>query len=207
MKRAVMALVLAAPLLAQAENARQDLFTKGSADAGSAKAAACAACHGQGGASTNPEWPKLAAQGSRYIDEQLGLFRDGTRKNPIMQAQAAALSDDDMANLAAYFAAQPANPGVASKDAIALAEPLYRGGDAARGLPACSGCHGPGGAGNPAAAYPRVGGQHAKYVSAQLQAYRAGERVGANAAIMQAVARQLSDQEIGALASYVNGLQ
>lgn len=183
-------------------------FTKGDAKAGEAKAAVCAACHGPGGASAMPAWPKLAGQGAPYLYAQLKHFKDGSRANPIMAGQVAALSDQDMQDLAVYFAAQEAAPGVASKDSIPVAEKLYRAGNAERGIPACSGCHGPKGAGNPAAAYPHIGGQHAEYTTAQLNAYRKGERkAGANGLIMAEVAAKLTDAEVAALASYINGLQ
>ncbi|MCC2656556.1 MAG: cytochrome c4 [Panacagrimonas sp.] len=183
-------------------------FLKGDAKAGETKAGACAACHGPAGNSAMPAWPKLAGQGAPYTYAQLKAFKEGKRANPIMQAQAAPLSDQDMQDLAAYFAAQPAAPGVASKDAVAVAEKLYRAGNAESGVPACAACHGPTGAGNPAAGYPRVGGQHADYNTAQLTAYRKGERkAGANGQIMSEVAAKLTDEEIAALASYLNGLR
>jgi cytochrome c553 len=183
-------------------------FLKGDAKAGETKAAACAACHGAGGNSAMPAWPKLAGQGAPYLHAQLKAFKEGKRMNPIMQGQVAALSDQDMQDLALYFAAQPASPGVASKDAVAVAEKLYRAGSPDRGVPACASCHGPTGAGNPAAAYPRIGGQHAEYNTAQLNAYRKGERkAGANGLIMSEVASKLTDEEIAALASYLNGLR
>jgi len=213
MKRLFLAAMFAAPVMVpfvvQAETAgAKDPFTQGDAAAGATKAAPCAACHGAGGNSAMPAWPNLAGQGSPYIVHQLKAFKAGERKNPIMQAQAAPLSETDMADIAAYMTTQKVRPGLASKDAVAIAEPIFRGGDAARGLPACASCHGPRGAGNPGASYPRIGSQHAEYTAAQLQAYKAGERgAGAQGQMMQAVAAKLSDQEIQALASYVNGLQ
>lgn len=217
MKRLFLAVMFAAPVVVglagpsvvQAEEAAaKDPFTQGDAAAGATKAAACVACHGAGGNSAMPVWPNLASQGSVYIVHQLKAFKSGERKNPIMAAQAANLSDADMADIAAYMTTQKVRPGLASKDAVAIAEPLFRGGDAARGLPACASCHGPKGAGNPAAAYPRIGSQHDQYVAASLTAYKAGERgTGAQGQMMQAVAAKLTDQEIQALASYVNGLQ
>lgn len=211
MKRVLLAAVLCAPLSTwAAENAAADPYTQGSAEAGATKAAVCTACHGPGGNSANPEWPKLAGQSARYIAEQLHQFKDGKRQNPLMQPQAAALSDDDIKNLAAYFAAQPPAPGVASADAIPVAQKLFRAGDAARGLPACAACHGPTGAGVSPAAFPRIGGQHSVYVSSRLKAYRDAARTElpeGNYKIMATVAGKLSDAEIEALASYVNGLQ
>lgn len=208
MSSVLLAFALLAPFAVSAEEAVKDPFVGASPADGEAKAAACGACHGTKGVSAMPDWPKLAAQGSPYIVHQLQQFKAGERKNPIMQAQAAALSDQDMKDLGAYFSAQAVAPGVASKDAVAVAEKIYRAGAADRSVPACAACHGPTGAGNPGAAYPRLGGQHAKYTAAQLHAYKAGERVAsANAKLMASIAGQLSDQEIEALASYVNGLQ
>jgi len=209
MKRVLLALALAAPLAALAEGATSDPFTKGDAAAGATKAAVCGACHGVGGNGIiNPEWPKLAGQHSSYTLGQLKAFKANERKNPVMYGQSAALSDQDMADLAAYFAAQKAVPGLASEESVKVAQKLYRAGDAARGLPSCSGCHGPTGAGQPAALYPRIGGQNGAYTLNQLKAYKSGERAGGkHAPIMVAIAAKLTDDEIAALASYVNGLQ
>ena len=195
-------------------------FLKGDVEAGGTKAATCAACHGPGGNSANPICPSLAGQGAPYIYAQLKAFKKGMgggqseqdkaemRMDPVMSAQAMSLSDQDMQDLAVFFAAQSPKPGVASEDSVAIAQPLYRAGDAERGVPACASCHGPTGAGNPAAGYPRIGAQQADYTAKQLKAYRSGERkAGAHGLIMAEVAAKLSDEEIAALASYLNGLQ
>lgn len=219
MKRVLIALALSAPLFAALPAATadeaapaaaaKDVFTQGDAAAGGTKAAACFACHGPGGnGAINPDWPKLAGQHSSYIAEQLAAFKSAQRKNPVMLGQAAGLSDNDMKNLGAYFAAQKPVPGVASKDAVAVAEKLYRAGDAARGVPACAACHGPTGAGNAAGQFPRVGGQNSGYAAAQLKSYKSGERgAQGKGQMMAAIASKLSDQEIQALASYISGLQ
>lgn len=207
MKRLLLlGLVVCAP--AFAEGAAADPFVNGNAEAGAAKAATCAACHGPNGNSVNPEWPKLAGQNSKYLYEQLVAFKTAARKQPIMQGQAAPLSEQEMRDLAAYFSQQKQQPGVASPDSVKLAQKLFRAGDASRGLPACAGCHGPQGLGNPAAGYARIGGQQAVYTANQLKSFRAGERTqSANAQMMSAVAAKLTDAEIQALASYLNGLQ
>jgi len=208
MKRVLLALLLSAPLAVFAESAIDNPVVGGSSEAGATKAAACAACHGPAGRSSVPTWPKLAGQSAAYLVKQLQDFKSGARKNPIMAGQVAALSEQDMKDLAAYFSAQKADPGVASESAIAVAQPIYRAGVAARGIPACAGCHGPDGSGNLAAGYPRLGGQHATYVAAQLHAYHNGERgAGATGKMMATIASPLTDAEIEALASYVNGLQ
>ncbi|MGQ0619741.1 MAG: c-type cytochrome [Panacagrimonas sp.] len=202
----VCALGLSGAAGAAEENASP--FLKGSVSAGEAKAAVCVACHGPKGVSAIPAWPKLAGQGAPYTYAQLKHFKDGSRNNAVMAAQVAALSDQDMQDLAAFFAAQASAPGVASKEAVVKVEKIYRAGAADRGVPACAACHGPTGAGNPAAGYPHIGGQHADYTSSQLNAYRGGERkAGATGQMMSAVAAKLTDEEIAALASYVNGLQ
>lgn len=206
MKRLVLVAALLAAPSAWAEG-KADPFTGGSAEAGAGKAAVCGACHGPGGNSSNPEWPKLAGQHSGYIFDQLQLLKSGERNAPVMMPQATNLSEQDMRDVAAYFAAQSATPGVASPDAVKLAQPLYRAGDAKRGLPACAACHGPQGHGNAAAKYPRIGGQHAKYAAASLRRLK-GETGSkrAQTATMADIAAKLSDAEIDALASYINGL-
>lgn len=211
-KRALLACALLAPLVSFAEGVAADPFTKGDAAAGATKSAPCVACHGVGGNGIiNPEWPKLAGQHSAYVAAQLKHFKAGERKNAVMAGQAALLSDQDMADIAAHFATLKAVPGVASKDSIAIAQKLYRAGDAARGLAACAACHGPTGAGNPAAQYPHIGGQNTAYTTNQLNSYKKGkdgERgAGKHALIMSAVAAKLTDAEIAALASYIAGLQ
>lgn len=227
MKRVLLAVAFCAPVLAAAQEAAPkpaaDPFTHGDAAAGGTKAPACYACHGPGGnGAINPEWPKLGGQGSAYIAEQLHAFMcggmppdqrsakhcDEIRNNAVMMGQAQNLSDQDVADIAAYFSTQKAAPGVASKDAIAVAEPLYRGGDATRGLPACAACHGPTGAGNAAAKFPHIGGQNSAYTANQLRNYQGGQRGNAGPGVMmQAVAKKLTPAEIEALAAYVSGLQ
>lgn len=179
----------------------------GNAKAGEKKAAVCAACHGPAGNSTNPIWPKLAGQHAAYLYKQLKLFKAGKRKNPIMQAQAAGLSGQDMRDLAVYFSLQTMSPGVANEKLVDRGFTLYRVGDAEAGIPACAGCHGPAGRGNAAAAYPEISGQHAKYLAAQLTAFREGKRGDyPSAQIMHGVAKNLTDEDIRALASYIQGL-
>lgn len=206
----VAVLLCSAPALAEeAAAGKADPFTGGSAEAGATKAAVCFACHGPNGNSTNPEWPKLAGQHASYIYRSLQMLKMGHRQNPVMNAQAAPLSDPDMRDLAAFFAAQKMQPGVASPEAVKTAEKIYRAGDAGRQLPACQACHGPQGHGNAGAGYPRIGGQHAKYASGMLHRYKSQSGMAMEmpqTATMAAVAAKLSDAEIEALASYINGL-
>jgi cytochrome c553 len=202
-------LLVAALLGSGSALAQTDAFTGGSAEAGAGKAATCVACHGPGGNSMLPDNPKLGGQHSNYTYFQLKVLKSGERKSPVMNAQAAPLSEQDMKDLAAYFATQQATPGVGSPEAVKVAEKLYRAGDPSRELPACLACHGPSGVGNAGAAYPRVGGQHAKYTAKVLRelAGLAGAPIPyQNLQTMAAVAAKLTDAEIEALASYLNGL-
>ncbi|MGB1110095.1 MAG: c-type cytochrome, partial [Gammaproteobacteria bacterium] len=146
----------------------------GDAEKGKAKAAACAACHGADGNSANPEWPNLAGQGAKYITAQLKAFKSGERKNALMAGQAAPLSDEDMENLGAYFATLTPKVGETDPKFIEQGKAIYMGGDAERMVSACLACHGPSGKGNPAASYPALSGQHAKYTMIQLQAFASG---------------------------------
>lgn len=210
MKHVLLALILSAPLAVLANEAAKDPLVKGDAIAGETKAAACIACHGPAGNSAAPTFPKLAGQSSKYIYEQMVAFKSGKRNNPIMMPQAATQSDQDMRDLAAYFAAQKPAPGVASKAAVAIAEKIYRAGIPAKGVPACAACHGPTGAGSAASGFPRIGGQQATYSASSLQRLKgtyAESLPEGNVKMMASIASKLSDQEIEALASYVNGLQ
>ena len=170
------------------------------------KAAVCAACHGPDGNSVNPDWPKLAGQHSQYIIMQLQEFKATQRKNVNMNAMAAPLSDQDMADVAAYFSSQAVKVGSVDAAAVAPGAALYRGGKPAAGVPSCQGCHGPNGAGNPGAQFPSLRGQHAKYTVTQLKAYKSGERNWGKASIMMAIASRLSDGEMEQLAAYIEGL-
>jgi cytochrome c553 len=167
----------------------------------------CAACHGTDGTSASPAYPSLAGQNAGYVATQLSYFKSGVRKNPIMAGFAAALSPEDMKNLGAYFETQTPKPQNAKDKGLAeQGQKLYRGGIADKGLPACTACHGPNGAGIPVQ-YPRLSGQHADYTLAQLKAYNSGERSNGNAAIMKGVATKLSEPEMKALAEYIAGLR
>ncbi|MEO8160763.1 MAG: c-type cytochrome [Arenimonas sp.] len=192
--------------------------TWGDAKAGQAKAGTCAACHGADGNSSDAQYPKLAGQHERTIWRQLKLFKSGERENPIMQPMAAALSEQDMRDLGAWFATQKVSPGVADDSLVAagphagvkywqVGERLFRGGNAKAGVPACSACHGPVGRGNPGPSYPSLGGQHSTYTSARLNYFRAGgDKAKASSAIMVDIAGRLDDQEIEGLSTYIEGL-
>ena len=180
----------------------------GSADAGKAKALTCGACHGADGNSVNPEWPSLAGQHASYAYQQLMAFKNGGRQNVLMSAQAIALQDEDMRDLAVYFESQPkAAKSVSDASTLDKGEALYRGGDKESGASACMACHGPTGRGNPAANYPSIAGQYAVYTAKQLRDYASGTRrsVGASQA-MRDIAQRLSEEDIVAVASYIQGL-
>ncbi|MBS1202331.1 MAG: cytochrome c subfamily [Chromatiaceae bacterium] len=178
----------------------------GDAAAGKAKSAACAACHGPDGNSTNPEWPKLAGQGARYLEKQLQDFKAGKRVNAIMNGLAAPLSDADIGDLSAYFASQKVRLGTADPASVKLGERLYRGGNSASGVAACMSCHGPSGKGNPLARFPSLSGQQAAYVAKALQDYRSGARENDPSAMMRRIAERLTEREIKAVSQYVSGL-
>jgi cytochrome c553 len=168
-------------------------------------AAACGACHLADGNRGAPANPILAGQHPEYIVKQLTEFKSGKRKNAIMQGMAAPLSTEDMRHIAAFYASKQAKPGFArNKDTVLQGEQIYRGGIAARQVPACAGCHAPNGAGIPAQ-YPRLSGKHAEYTEAQLLAFRSGAR--GNNVQMSTIASRMSDAEIKAVSDYIAGLR
>lgn len=181
----------------------------GSAEAGKARAVVCGACHGADGNSVNPVWPSIAGQHPTYIVEQLHAFKNGTRTEPLMLGQAMLLSEEDMRNLAVYFSErQVATKVVADPATLDHGERLYRGGSRENLTPACIACHGPNGRGNPAAGYPSLKGQYAAYIAKQLRAYASGERRSDGATrVMRDIAGKLSEEDIVAVSSYVQGLQ
>jgi cytochrome c553 len=165
----------------------------------------CGACHTADGSRGAPANPILQGQHPEYLVKQLQEFRSGKRDNAIMKGMAGPLSDEDMRNVAAFYASKTAKPGASkNKDTIRLGERIWRGGIADKAVPACAGCHGPTGAGIPSQ-YPRLGGQHADYVELQMNAFRAGTRT--NSAQMTAIAAKLSDKEIKAVSDYATGLR
>lgn len=195
----------------------------GDPKAGQAKAAACAACHGPDGNPPIEMYPRLAGQSERYIAHQLALIANGQRTAGAVAAMVPFVQDltaQDMRDIGAFFATQKAGAGVADDSVVAegpykdmkfyeIGQKLYRGGDPARGIPACMACHGPTGAGNPGPAYPHIGGQHAAYVARRLQEYQSGQTVETDRHlfdIMAQVTHALTEQEIQALSSYLQGL-
>jgi len=180
----------------------------GDASKGKELSAVCAACHGADGNSTNPDWPKLAGQGEAYIIKQLHDFRADKRAEATMTPMAKGIaSDEDVLHLAAYFSSQKTKLGTANKDKVELGRAIYKGGVMDSGVAACSACHGPTGMGNWPAKYPKVSGQHAKYIVTQLKNFKSGTRNNDAGKIMRNIALKMTDSEMEAVAEYMSGLQ
>jgi cytochrome c553 len=193
-----------------------DPFAHGSIEAGATKAAACSACHGPNGNSDTAQWPNLAGQNAVYTAEQLQLFKSGVRVDSNMLKMTSALSDADIDSIAVYYQAQTPHGGEADPGSWRPGEKLFRFGDPARGIPACTSCHGPLGRGNLLADYPALRAQHAEYIVKQLNGFASGARyAGAkpdapnsrNGAIMATIAKLLSPEDIRDVASYIQGMR
>jgi cytochrome c553 len=182
-------------------------WAMGDPAAGKEKSASCAACHGVDGNSVNPEWPKLAGQHQGYLVKQLTYFKDGERVNETMKGMASNLTEQDREDLAAYYSSQKVKIGVADPSLVDFGQKIYRSGNASSGVAPCMGCHGPNGAGNPASNYPALRGQNAQYIENQLRGFASGQRHNENAKkMMQILASRMTDREIRAVASYIQGL-
>lgn len=186
-------------------------FAAGDADKGQSLSATCAACHGADGNSVNPVWPSLAGQNEAYLVRHLTFFRDGLRENAMMAPMAAGLSDQDIADLSAYYSSQKMTMKAANPDQVELGRKIYQAGDKERNIPACMSCHGPTGHGVPLTGYPSLANQHAAYTALQLKSYKAGTEYGddadVNGKIMAGVARYMTEEEIDAVSSYIQGLK
>lgn len=182
------------------------LVAQGDAAAGQAKSALCATCHGNDGNSVLAINPKLAGQNAKYLVKQLQDFKSGARPSATMAAMVLALSDQDMEDIAAWYASQTPTVEGADPAQIELAEALYRGGNKDLAVAACAACHSPTGSGNAPAGYPALSGQHPEYTLQQLKDFRAGVRQNDGSAMMRTVVERLTDRELEALASYVSGL-
>lgn len=186
----------------------------GDATAGKAKTTACATCHSADGNSQSPAFPKLAGQNAKYLLKQLKDIQSGARSVPTMAGQLDNMSEQDLADIAAYYASQTITVGQAKEALVAKGEAIYRGGIHDRQIPACSGCHSPSGQGNAPAGFPALGGQYADYTAAQLKAFRAAAdgdpngraNDGDEARTMRSIAIRMTDSEIEAVASYIAGL-
>ena len=178
----------------------------GDPEQGLAKSQVCVACHNVDGNSTNVEWPKIAGQSAAYIYKHLQFFKTGQRVNPLMNSLAMGLSEQDMHDLASYYESMKISPGSADKELVETGGHLYRGGNLKTGVPACIACHGPRGNGNPAAGFPKLSHQHATYVANRLRNYRAGAYNYPGAEIMNGISTNMTDDEISAVSSYIQGL-
>ncbi|PCH65579.1 MAG: cytochrome c4 [Gammaproteobacteria bacterium] len=190
-----MALVVASPVMAA-----------GDVSAGKGKAMVCAACHGADGNSPLDMFPKLAGQHESYIAKQLADFKSGARVNAVMAPMVANLTEQDMADLGAFFASKKVTPGAVSEDLLAAGQTIYRAGNKDSGLPACMACHGPTGAGMPAAKWPALSGQYSKYVELQLKAFAEGTRSNDPNNMMTDIAKKMTADEMKAVSAYVAGL-
>ncbi|MGX2039411.1 c-type cytochrome [Methylocaldum sp. MU1018] len=182
-------------------------YAQGNPAAGKEKAEACSGCHGDDGNSSAPIFPKLAGQDAAYLIKQLHEFKSEKRANPTMTAMAEPLTDTDIADICAYYAQQKIVFEKTEDAPNPLGEALYRTGNTSTGVPACTGCHGPTGAGNPAAKFPALRGQHAAYLEKTLKDSRSGERANDVNSIMRSIAAKLSDEEIAAVSAYAASLQ
>lgn len=185
----------------------------GDVEAGKAKSATCAACHGVDGNSAIPMNPHLAGQHAKYLVKQLREFKlasatggEEGRNNAVMNGMAAALSEQDMLDLAAYFESQTPNEGATPEDVIEAGAALYQGGDTERGITACIACHGPRGNGMGLAAFPDISGQFPEYIKTQLEMFRSGERNNDPNGMMRDIAKKLTDKDIQILSDYLSGL-
>ena len=181
-------------------------IASGDAAAGKDKSVVCAGCHGLEGVTADKTIPNLAGQGASYVYKQLVEFKSGVRENAIMAGMVAALSDDDMKNLAAFYAELPQAEGISASENLEAGRQIYAGGITAIQVPACASCHAPDGAGNDAAKFPALSGQNAEYIVSSLESFRSGARANDPGNMMQMAAKRLSDAEIAAVANYVQGL-
>ncbi|MEZ8223154.1 cytochrome c [Vibrio splendidus] len=189
------------------------VWAQGSIEAGKAKSQTCVACHGAGGNSLITQYPKLAGQHEKYLEKQLkelklGMTSGGKqgRNEPVMGAMAMSLSEEDMADLAAYYASLPISSNSTPENVVDEGKVLYTAGNAERGVTACIACHGPRGNGTELSGFPKISGQHADYIKAQLEKFRDGSRNNDMNAMMRDVAKKLTDADIDTLSKYVGGL-
>ena len=181
----------------------------GNAEAGKTKAAACGGCHGMDGNSMIPAYPKLAGQNEAYIVKQIHDFKaNSARQNAIMLGMAAALSDEDAADIGAYYQSQKlASAAPFDESKLAAGREIYKGGNLQTGVPACQACHGPNGSGTAGIGYPQLGGQYVDYTLAQLKAFKEGARSNDGKMLMRSIVEKMSDDEMAAVANYIASLK
>ncbi|WP_022962092.1 c-type cytochrome [Halopseudomonas pelagia] len=206
MNKLLVSLVLS---LGMAGSAYAQEILVGDAEAGAGKVAICAACHGPDGNSLSADFPKIAGLGEKYLYKQLNDIKAGDRVVIEMTGMLNNLDEQDLRDIAAFYDGQTHAPGVANDaELVARGEQIYRGGDLATGLPACTGCHSPTGKGNDPAGYPLLSGQHAKYIATQLTSFREGERANdGESMVMRTIASRLSNKDIEAVSAYIQGLR
>lgn len=188
-------------------------IAQGDAEKGKTKSVACGACHGADGNSLISINPKLAGQHANYLVKQLTEFKLASqtggkegRNNAVMNGMAAALSEQDILDIAAYYASQTSSAGETPEDSVELGTKLYAGGDLERGITACIACHGPRGNGTSLSGFPDISGQHADYIKAQLKSFRSGDRANSLNGMMEDIAKKMTDKDIEVLSNYVAGL-
>ena len=181
----------------------------GNAEAGKTKAAACGGCHGMDGNSPIPAYPKLAGQNEAYITKQVKDFKaNTTRQNAIMLGMVAALSDEDAADIGAYFQSQKLSAAAPFDDSkLAAGREIYKGGNLQTGVPACQACHGPDGSGTAGIGYPQLGGQYVDYTLAQLKAFKEGSRSNDDKMLMRSIVEKMSEEDMVAVANYIASLK
>jgi len=187
----------------------QSAVAQGNAAAGQSKSAMCSACHGTDGNSVVAQWPKLAGQHQDYLTRQIKLVQSNARAVPEMAPMVAGLSEEDINDLAAYYASQTIKYGVADPAAVSMGSQLWNFGNKETSVAACKSCHGPAGGGIPLSGFPALAGQHALYIANSLKKFRSGTVYGdddSNSQIMVEVSKTLSDDEIQAVSSYIEGL-
>ena len=198
--------VLKAVIWVLALGAMSSAMAEGDVAAGKDKSAICAACHGADGNSPSDMFPKLAGQGKAYLVKQLVDFQSGARENAVMAPMVANLSEQDIADLAAYYAYNKTTPGATSEDLLEAGQTVYRAGNKETAVPACMACHGPTGAGVPAAKWPALSGQYSAYIEAQLKAFANGTRSNDPNEMMRDIAAKMTAEEMKAVSNYVAGL-
>ena len=183
-------------------------YANGDIAAGKTKSSVCAACHGNDGNGIEalPTQPKLAGQHAEYTEKQIRDYQSKNRNNAIMTSMVAALSDEDIADIAVYYASLKGSTGTSSPDLVETGKKLYRAGNASSGLAACMSCHGPSGKGNPAAKYPSLSGQYSEYSAVQLKAFKSEARANDSNNVMRNIAAKMSNDEIDAVSDYIEGL-
>ena len=199
MKKVLISLIVSVGLMSAAQ--------AGDAVAGKTKAATCGACHGADGNSLVPNFPKIAAQGERYLVKQITDIKNGDRQVPEMMGFVAGLTETDIADISAYFASQSTASGAADPALVEAGKAIFLGGNAKTGVPACIACHGAGGKGLEAAGFPRVAGQYAAYTEKQLKDFYSAKRTNDSNNVMRDIASRMHMDEIKAVSSYIQGLK